>query len=144
MAFSIVFLDRFFIIAYNQINMAKRILIVDDDSEIVSTLGLRFEAIGYEVIGAYDGLEALQKARNEHPDVILLDIMLPKLDGYKVCRMLKFDEKYKHIPIIILTAKVEEHNKKLGKEVGAEAYVTKPFDTSELINTIKGFVEQGG
>jgi DNA-binding response OmpR family regulator len=137
-------LDRFFIIAYNQNNVAKKILIVDDEPDIVSALGMRFQTMGYEVIGAYDGLEALEKARGENPDLILLDIMLPKLDGYKVCRILKFDENYKHIPIVMVTAKIAEHDKKIGKEAGAEAYITKPFDTADLVEKVKSFIGQGG
>ena len=121
--------------------MAK-ILIVDDERDMVSALSIRLQAMGYEVVTAYDGIEALEKARNEHPDLMLLDIMLPKLDGYKVCRMLKFDEKFKHIHIIIITAKGEESHRRMGADVGADAYFAKPYNTEELMERIKGMLTQ--
>ena len=90
-----------------------------------------------EVLTAKDGQEGLDKARKENPGLIILDLMLPKIDGYKVCRMLKFDEKYKKIPIIIYTARAQEVDEKLGYEVGADAYMTKPFDPKKLLAKIK-------
>ena len=96
--------------------MAK-ILIVDDEEDIVSALSIRLKAAGYDVIFAYDGME--------------------ELDGYKVCRILKFDEKFKHIPIIMITAKFGEDNKKMGGCVGADAYILKPFDPKELMSKIE-------
>ena len=113
--------------------MGKRILVVDDEVQAVQMMKMSLEADGYEVIGAHDGREALDKARKEAPHLIILDLMLPKLDGYKVCRMLKFDEKYKAIPIIMFTARAQESDKKMGQEVGADAYITKPFDPENLL-----------
>jgi len=121
--------------------MPGKILVVDDEEDIVTALSIRLKAMGYEVIVAYDGMSALAKAREENPGLILLDIMLPKLDGYKVCRILKFDEKYRHIPIIMITAKVSESDIKMGSEVGANAYIIKPFNPAELIGKIKEFME---
>lgn len=115
----------------------KKILVVDDEPDIVSSLSIRLRALGYEVITASDGKEALEKARAENPDLVLLDIMLPKLDGYKVCRMLKFDEKYKHIPIVLITAKVEDAHRKMGLEMGADAYINKPFVPEELMAVVQ-------
>ncbi len=117
--------------------MAKKILIVDDEAHIVEMVKMRLEATGYETLEAFDGQEALKMAREGNPDLIILDLMLPKLDGYKVCRMLKFDEKYKHIPIIMFTARAQDSDVKLGKETGAEAYVTKPFDPKVLLGKIE-------
>ena len=117
--------------------MPGKILVVDDEEDIVTALSIRLKAMGYDVIVAYDGMSALTKAREENPGLILLDIMLPKLDGYKVCRILKFDEKYRHIPIIMITAKVSESDIKMGSEVGANAYINKPFNPAELIGKIK-------
>ncbi|NQT90538.1 MAG: response regulator [Candidatus Omnitrophica bacterium] len=114
--------------------MGKRILIVDDEQDLVETLTFRLEANDYEVIKAYDGQEGLDKAKSENPDLIILDLMLPKMDGYKVCRMLKFDEKYKKIPIIMFTARAQESDKKMGMEVGANAYITKPFEPQLLLD----------
>lgn len=118
--------------------MAKKILIVDDEANIVKLLKNRLKKIGgYKVIVAQDGQDGLELARNEKPDLILLDLMLPKLNGYKLCRMLKFDQKYKHIPIIIFTARAQKSDEKLGLEVGANAYITKPFRSETLLTKIK-------
>jgi DNA-binding response OmpR family regulator len=115
----------------------KKILVVDDEAQLVDMVKMRLEANGYDVITAYNGQEGLDKARRESPDLIILDLMLPKIDGYKVCRMLKFDEKYKNIPIILFTARAQQEDEKLGKEVGADAYITKPFEPQVLLEKIK-------
>ncbi|MBU2103083.1 MAG: response regulator [Candidatus Omnitrophota bacterium] len=115
----------------------KRILLVDDEKDLSDTVRFRLQHAGYDVLCAYDGLEAIECARKEKPDLIILDLMLPKLDGYKVCRMLKFDEQYKKIPIILFSAKAQESDKQLGKEVGADSYITKPFEPSVLLDKIK-------
>ena len=115
----------------------KKILVVDDEPDVVSLLDLMLKGQGYSVIVAVDGQEALEKARSEKPDLILLDIMLPRIDGYKVARMLKFDEKYSQIPIIMLTAKVQEKDRQMGMETGADEYITKPFDVTALLAKIK-------
>lgn len=117
--------------------MPKRILVADDEVEAVKMMRIVLEASGYEVIGAHDGQEALEKARKEIPHLMILDLMLPKLDGYRVCRMLKFDEKYRHIPIIIFTARAQESDRKMGEEVGANAYITKPFEHAVLLGKIR-------
>jgi DNA-binding response OmpR family regulator len=116
---------------------AKKVLIIDDEVDLVETIRFPLELEGFQVLAAYNGEEGLNQARSENPDLILLDLMLPKLDGYKVCRLLKFDERYKHIPIFMLTAKTQEKDKTLGKETGADEYLTKPFDIDELIAKIK-------
>jgi DNA-binding response OmpR family regulator len=116
---------------------AKKVLIIDDEVDLVETIRFPLELEGFQVLAAYNGEEGLNQARSENPDLILLDLMLPKLDGYKVCRLLKFDERYKHIPIFMLTAKTQEKDKILGKETGADEYLTKPFDIDELIAKIK-------
>lgn len=117
--------------------MTKKILLVDDERQLVDLVKTRLEVSGYEVICAYDGREALDKAYNEKPDLIILDLMLPKIDGYKVCRMLKFNEKYKNTPIIMFTARIQESDRKLGFEVGADAYIVKPFDAQALLSKIR-------
>ena len=108
-------------------------LIVDDEPELMEMVVLRLEANDYQVISAFDGEEGLDKARTEKPDLIILDLMLPKIEGYKVCRLLKFDERYKHIPIILFTARALQSDIKLGAEVGADAYITKPFEPDMLL-----------
>jgi len=117
--------------------MAKRILVVDDEVQLVEMVKIRLEANGYEILSAYDGQEALDKARKEKPDLIVLDLMLPKLDGYKVCRMIKFDDRYKNIPIILFSARAQESDKEMGIQVGADAYITKPFEPKVLLSKIK-------
>jgi len=120
----------------------KRILIVDDEDDLRNMLKFRLEAMDYDVSEAVDGQEGLDRARSDRPDLIILDLMLPKIDGFKVCRMLKFDEKYKHIPIIMFTARAQEKDKQIGKEMGAEAYITKPFDPDILLDKIRELLKQ--
>lgn len=115
----------------------KRILIVEDEADLANALKLRFESVGFAADVAIDGQQALQKVRDNPPDLIILDLMLPKIDGYKVSRILKFDEKYKDIPIIMLTAKAQEKDKELGLQVGASAYVVKPFDSKDLVDKVR-------
>ena len=103
---------------------------------------MRLESAGYKTISADNGLSGLNLARKEKPDMVILDIMLPGLDGHKVCRMLKFDKKYKMIPIIMLTARVQESDQKLGLEVGADAYLTKPFVHKKLLAKMKELLGQ--
>jgi two-component system alkaline phosphatase synthesis response regulator PhoP len=122
----------------------KKILIVDDEPDVSSLLTLMLKAQGYNVVTAGDGQEALEKARSETPDLILLDVMLPRMDGYKVARILKFDENYSQIPIIMLTAKIQERDKQTGLEMGADEYMTKPFDTTALLAKIKNILEKKG
>lgn len=114
----------------------KKVLVVEDEAELTGAIQIRLEQAGYEVLIAYDGQEALEKARTENPDLIVLDLMLPKIDGYKVCRMLKFDEKYKKIPVVMLTARAQEKDENLGYEVGADAFITKPFKYQVLLAKI--------
>ena len=118
------------------------ILIVDDEVQLVEMVKMRLEASGYEIIFAHDGQEGLDKAKKEKPDLMILDLMLPKIDGYKVCRMLKFDEKYKQIPIILFSARAQDEDKQMGKEVGADAYITKPFDPQALLGKIKELLKE--
>ncbi|MEW6376190.1 MAG: response regulator [Thermodesulfobacteriota bacterium] len=117
--------------------MGRKILVTEDSPTILEILKSVLEEEGYEVITAMDGHQALELARNEKPDLMILDLMLPKIDGYKVCRMLKFDEKYKNIPIIMLTARTKESEENLGKEVGADAYIRKPFQPEMIIDKIR-------
>ncbi len=115
---------------------------VDDEVDLVETVRFPLEMEGYQVLVSYNGEDALHQARRENPDLIILDVMLPKLDGYKVCRLLKFDERYKHIPILMLTAKTQEKDKLIGKETGADEYITKPFEIDELIQKVKTYLNK--
>lgn len=120
----------------------KCILLVDDEVDLLEMVRFRLEASGFAVLTASDGQEALDIARKERPSLIILDLMLPKIDGYKVCRMLKFDEKYKMIPIILFTARAQETDKKIGEEVGADAYIVKPFEPKALLDKINALISR--
>ena len=113
----------------------RKVLVVDDESSIVTLLKYNLEEAGFEVITANDGLEGLNKALEEKPDVILLDWMLPHMDGMEVCKELRI--KKVQIPIIMLTAKDEEFDKVLGLELGADDYMTKPFEIKELLARVQ-------
>lgn len=119
--------------------MQHKILIVDDDENICELLRLYLEKDGYETIVANDGVQAVKCATTMSPDLILLDIMLPKLDGWQVCREIR---KTSEVPIIMLTAKSETFDKILGLELGADDYVIKPFDTKEVVARIKAVLRR--
>ncbi len=114
-----------------------RILLVDDEPSIVKMVGKRLEVEGFEVVIAMDGQDGLTKAQTERPNLIILDLMLPKLNGYEVCTMLKQDTRYQQIPIVLFTAKAHEKDEKLGMECGANAFVRKPFRAQELLDHIR-------
>lgn len=118
----------------------KKILIVDDEKDIVETLAFMLKAKGFECICAYDGEEGLKSAKENMPDLIILDVMMPKINGYKICRLLKYDNKYKNIPIIMVTARGQEEDKIIGEETGANEYITKPFEFSNIIETINKYL----
>ena len=117
----------------------KNILVVDDDQNICELLRLYLEKDGFETVVANDGGQALQLAQIHNPDLILLDIMLPVLDGWQVCREIR---KTSNVPIIMLTAKGETFDKVLGLELGADDYVTKPFDTKEVVARMKAVLRR--
>ena len=117
-----------------------RILLVDDEPSIVKMVGKRLEVEGFDVLVAVDGQEGLTKARAERPDLIVLDLMLPRLNGYEVCTMLKQDARYQRIPIVLFTAKTQDKDEKLGMECGADAYVRKPFRAQELLDKIRSLL----
>ena len=118
-----------------------RILVVDDEEDLGRILKFALMAAGHEVILAMDGAEGLRMAREDDPDLILLDLMLPKIDGYKVCRMLKFDERYKSIPIVILSARTQEVDKQMARETGADLFITKPYNLNEILSTIQQLLQ---
>lgn len=112
-------------------NTQKTVLIVEDEKNIVDILRFNLQREGYQTREAYDGEDGLAQALSDHPDLILLDVMLPKVNGFDVCRRLR--EKGDNVPVIILTAREEEADKVLGLEIGADDYITKPFSMRELI-----------
>ena len=119
----------------------KKILVVDDEPLVAETLIMAFEKAGFRCLAASDGSEAISATEEWRPDLILLDIMLPKINGYKVCRRLKSDERFKEIPIIIVSARTQEKDVVLGLESGADEYVTKPFEMKELVELVRRYLE---
>ena len=122
--------------------MGKKILVVDDEKSIVDILVFNLFKEGYETLEAYDGAAGLELALTEDPDLILLDLMLPEMDGFEVCRRLR--EQGRTVPIIMLTAREEEANKVLGLELGADDYITKPFSVRELVARVKANIRRTG
>jgi len=118
-----------------------KVLVVDDEEYIQHILNFSFGAEGYEVITAANGEEAVNIARSEKPDIIVLDIMMPKMDGYEACKQIKADPQTQDIPVILLTAKGREVDRKLGAEAGADDYVVKPFSPGRLIERVEGCIK---
>lgn len=125
-----------------ELSEGKRVLIVDDEEHIVQMLDINVRTQGYKSICTYNGKEALEAARHEHPDVILLDVMMPEIDGIEVCRQLKSNPSTWHIPVIMVSAKSEEQDKINGLEGGADDYITKPFNFQELFLRIRAALRQ--
>lgn len=119
---------------------AKKILVADDNSDMRKILSMRLEINNYLVIMAEDGEVALEKVKQEKPDLLILDLMMPKMNGFEVCRMLKFDDKYKNIPIIVLSSLDQQQDREKAIEDGADAYFIKPFDLELLLTKIKSLV----
>ncbi len=125
-------------------NDKAKILLVDDEPDVVQTVGTRLRAAGYQVAVAYDGQQALDEVNRQRPDMILLDVMLPKLDGYKACRLLKFDERYKQIPILIFTERANTEDVRLATECGADAHLNKPFELDILLGMLEKLISTSG
>ena len=121
----------------------KKILIVDDDISITLSISFVLEKEGYVVTTAVDGEEAVKKAKEELPHLIVLDIMLPKINGFEVCKRLKANAQTREIRIIMLTAKGDEKDKRLAEELGVNGYITKPFDIDTLLSEIRKGVANG-
>jgi len=122
--------------------MKEKILIVEDEKDIVKMLEYNLKKEGYRTFSVHDGEDAIDSANRERPDLILLDLMLPEMDGFEVCKALKKESKTASIPIIMLTAKSQESDKVVGLELGADDYVTKPFSPRELIARIKAVLRR--
>ncbi|AJD91737.1 PhoP family transcriptional regulator [Jeotgalibacillus malaysiensis] len=122
--------------------MKKKVLVVDDEQSIATLLKYNLEQSGYEVLTAYDGAEGIALVESEQPDLLVLDLMLPVMDGIEVCKQLR--QKQIHIPIIMLTAKDEEFDKVLGLELGADDYMTKPFSPREVVARVKAILRRSG
>ena len=118
----------------------KKILIVDDEADIIEILQFVLETNGYECITAFDGEEGLKLAKEANPDLIILDVMMPKINGYKISRLLKYDVKYKNIPILMITARSQDKDKQIGEETGADEYITKPFQIENVLEKVKKYL----
>lgn len=127
---------------------APKILVVDDDPDLVESVKMMLENKNYEVVTAYDGIEGLQKTKEESPDLIILDVMMPNKDGYSVCAELKADPKYNKIPILLLTAVVSQmpttsYTQRMGMETEADDYIDKPVEPSELVKRAEILLQKG-
>lgn len=120
----------------------KKILIVDDEQDIVESIKFVLESYNYMCYCAYNGEDGLKLAREIMPDLIILDVMMPRINGYKISRLLKFDKKYKDIPILMVTARSQEEDKLIGEETGADEYITKPFDLDEVVKIVQKYLEK--
>jgi two-component system alkaline phosphatase synthesis response regulator PhoP len=124
--------------------MTQRVLVVDDDKEIVRLMRAYLEQAGYQALAAYDGESALHVLRREHPDLLVLDLMLPDRDGWDITRLVRGDAALARTPIIMLTARVEDADKIVGLELGADDYVTKPFNPREVVARVRSVLRRTG
>ena len=120
-----------------------KILVADDDKEIVELLSIYIHNEGYEVVKAYDGKEALAAVEKEIPDLVILDIMMPEIDGVEVCRRFRANEKLNNVPIVMFSAKISAYDKKESFEAGADGFISKPFNARGFISGIKTYLELG-
>ncbi|MCF7874919.1 MAG: response regulator [Candidatus Omnitrophica bacterium] len=118
----------------------KKILVADDEPDFVELISMRLEVNGFEVVAAKDGQEAIDKTKKENPDLLILDLMMPKLDGFEVCRMLKFDDNFRNLPIIVLSALDQQQDREKAIKAGADEYFIKPFDLSLLLTKIRDLI----
>lgn len=123
-------------------NSNKRILVVEDDPRVVIFVTDTLEYMGFVVLIARNGIEGLEKAKKEKPDLIILDVMMPEMDGYEVCRRLKTDRKTEHLPILMLTAKGQIQDKVKGLDIGADDYLAKPYDKEEFESRVKALLRR--
>lgn len=123
--------------------MAKKIMVADDEADIIEVVEMLLSSEGYEVIKAHDGIEALEIIRNVIPDLIILDIMMPEIDGVEVCKRMRMMENIKNIPIVMFSAKLSAIDKKESFDAGADGFITKPFNARGFISGIKTYLELG-
>jgi two-component system alkaline phosphatase synthesis response regulator PhoP len=124
--------------------MAQRILVADDDAQIVRLVKSYLEQAGFGVLTAYDGEAALYSIRHDRPDLIVLDVMMPRRDGFELTRLLRADEHLAGIPILMLTARVEDADKLKGLDIGADDYLTKPFNPLEVVARVRALLRRAG
>ncbi|MFP4472602.1 MAG: response regulator transcription factor [Candidatus Omnitrophota bacterium] len=122
--------------------MTHKILIVDDETDIVEVVKKRLASAGYTVFTAHDGKDGLRKIEREQPDLVILDVMMPELNGSTLCGILKYDERFKDIPIIMLSVMARGLDKEIGDKVRADAYLTKPFENKELLEIVSRLLKK--
>ncbi len=120
----------------------KKILIVDDEQDIVESLKFVLEAADYACYCAFNGEDGLRLAKEIIPDLMILDVMMPKINGYKISRLLKFDNKYKNIPILMVTARSQDEDKLIGEETGVDEYITKPFELDTIVEKVNQYLRE--
>jgi two-component system alkaline phosphatase synthesis response regulator PhoP len=125
-------------------NSKPKILVVDDERYILHILDFSLGAEGYEVITAGDGEQAVERTKADRPDLVVMDIMMPRMDGFEACRIIKSDPETRDIPVIMLTAKGREVDRKRGMDAGADEYLTKPFSPAKLIERVEGVLNSAG
>jgi len=118
----------------------RKILIVDDEPYILNILDFSLDAEGYRVLQASDGEEAMRLAQEQQPELIIMDVMMPRQDGFETCRRLKEDLRTKDIPVVLLTAKNSREDREMGEQVKADGYITKPFSPQRLLDTVQNFL----
>ncbi|MHB8797011.1 MAG: response regulator [Thermoanaerobaculia bacterium] len=121
----------------------RTILIVDDEEDVLDLLQLVFETSGFAVRRASTGKSAVSSAWEQPPDVVLLDVMMPEMDGWQVLRTLKGDERTRNVPVVMLSARAERRDKMIGLQEGAEGYIAKPFSPAEVVREVQSFLERG-
>lgn len=121
----------------------RTILIVDDEEDVLDLLQLVFETSGFVVRRASTGKSAVSSAWEQPPDVVLLDVMMPEMDGWQVLRTLKGDERTRNVPVVMLSARAERRDKMIGLQEGAEGYIAKPFSPAEVVREVQSFLERG-
>ena len=122
--------------------MAKKILVIEDNAAFRKILDIRLKSAGYETVLAEEGLEGLNKARNEAPDLVITDLMLPGMDGHKISRMLKFDQRYQHMPVIMLTSRDLEEDAEIAKQCRADAFIVKTTKAQIILDVIEKLLEK--
>ncbi|MFO7952091.1 MAG: response regulator [Bacillota bacterium] len=124
--------------------MSKKVLLAEDERNVILGVRTCLDAVGYDIDIVEDGEEALNSIRKEHPSLILLDLIMPKVDGFEVLKEVKGNEETKNIPVIVLTAKVEEEDRQRAMDLGADSYMTKPFKPQELWDLLKHYLPEMG
>ena len=120
----------------------KKILVVDDDLDTLDIVKIKLESAGFKVITSADGVDAISKINSDNPDLVILDVMLPKVNGFKIARLIKFDERLRHIPLFLFTARTQKSDIDLGNSVGADEYITKPFDPEDLLAKVNSHLSK--